>query len=247
MVKIKKLRMWMLQASCLFVLFALTSCGPNTRQIIRMQALEEGVGNPTTIPELQEAIRRYQNRIEDIVQADVRTGLWYKILATRYLDNKMYKEALENFRMAIEYFPDNQNLYYYVGVCAGYMAKSSLDYNATGDALTRQRYFALSESAYKRAIELEPRYSRALYGLAILYVFELERSAEAIPLLELVLEIEKRHVDAMFVLARAWFMLNEDEKAIELYDRIQSVSTDARRRAEAADNKQLVLDQLYAR
>lgn len=247
MVKIKKFRMWMLQASCLFVLFALTSCGPNTRQIIRMQALEEGVGNPTTIPELQEAIRRYQNRIEDIVQADVRTGLWYKILATRYLDNKMYKEALENFRMAIEYFPDNQNLYYYVGVCAGYMAKSSLDYNATGDALTRQRYFALSESAYKRAIELEPRYSRALYGLAILYVFELERSAEAIPLLELVLEIEKRHVDAMFVLARAWFMLNEDEKAIELYDRIQSVSTDARRRAEAADNKQLVLDQLYAR
>ncbi len=247
MVEIKKLRMWMIQASCLFVLFALTSCGPNTRQIIRMQALEEGVGNPTTIPELQEAIRRYQNRIEDIVQADVRTGLWYKILATRYLDNKMYKEALENFRMAIEYFPDNQNLYYYVGVCAGYMAKSSLDYNATGDALTRQRYFALSESAYKRAIELEPRYSRALYGLAILYVFELERSAEAIPLLELVLEIEKRHVDAMFVLARAWFMLNEDEKAIELYDRIQSVSTDARRRAEAADNKQLVLDQLYAR
>ena len=78
-------------------------------------------------------------------------------------------------------------------------------------------------------------------------MFELERSAEAIPLLELVLEIEKRHVDAMFVLARAWFMLNEDEKAIELYDRIQSVSTDARRRAEAADNKQLVLDQLYAR
>lgn len=244
---IKKVRLWVLQVVCLFMGVLFISCGPNTRQIIRMQALEEGVGNPTTIPELQEAIRRYQHRIEDIVQADVRTGLWYKILATRYLDNKMYKEALENFRMAIEYFPDNQNLYYYVGVCAGYMAKASLDYNATGDALTRQRYYALSESAYKRAIELEPRYSRALYGLAILYVFELERSAEAIPLLELVLDIEKRHIDAMFVLARAWFMLNEDEKAIELYDRIQSVSTDARRRAEAAENKQMVLDQLYAR
>jgi len=228
------------------IIFVFTSCGPNTRQIIRMQALEEGVSNPTTIPELTEAIRRYQDRIEDIVQADIRTGLWYKILATRYLDNKMYKEALENFRMAIEYFPDNQNLYYFVGVCAGYMAKASLDYNATGDAVTRQRYLALSESAYKRAIELEPRYSRALYGLAILYVFELERIAEAIPFLELVLEIEKRHVDAMFVLARAWFMLNEDEKAIELYDRIQSVSTVEHRRAEAAKNKQLVLDLLYA-
>ena len=156
------------------------------------------------------------------MNSDIRVGIWYKILATRYLDNKMYAKALENFRIATQYYPDNQNLYYYVGLCAGYISKSALDYELTGTDRARQAYLDLSESAYKRAIELEPRYFRALYGLGVLYVFERDEPEKAIPLLETAIDVEKRNTDAMFILARAYYSSGRYEEAVALYDRILS-------------------------
>lgn len=228
----------------IFVMF-MASCGPNTAVVRRMQALEEGVDSPTTIEELTEAIDKYQYRIEDILNADIRTGIWYKILATRYLDNKMYGKALENFRTAIEYYPTNQNLYYYVGLCAGYMAKSALDYELTGTNREQSRYYELSESAYKRAIELEPRYVRALYGLSVLYVFELSRPQDAIPHLEKIMEIEKRNLDAMFIYARALYETGEYDTSVEIYDRIIKETRDENTKARAEENKAFVLGQAY--
>ncbi len=226
-------------------LLSLVSCGPNTNQIRRMQALEEGVSSPTTIEELEAAIKKYQARIEDILNADIRVGVWYKILATRYLDNKMYAKALENFRMATEYFPDNQNLYYYVGLCAGFLSKSALDYDLTGTDRERLRYLDLSESAYLRAIEIEPRFVRALYGVGVLYVFERDEPAKAIPLLETAIDVEKRNTDAMFVLARAYYAAGRAEDAVDMYDRIIKVTGSEDRKKEAETNKAFVLGQSY--
>lgn len=228
-----------------FTFFIITACGVNTNQVRRMQSLEEGVDSPTTIEELTEAIGKFQKRAEDLINTDIRLGTWYKIVATRYLDNRMYGKALENFRLAIDYYPTNQNLFYYVGVCAAYMAKASLDFDATGSELERNRYYALSESAYKRAIEIEPRYERALYGLSILYVFEFNTPEKAIPYLELIMDIEKRNLDAMFVLARAYYSTGNFEGAVSLYDRIISTSKDKARQAEAEENKSIVLEQMY--
>lgn len=225
-------------------LFAV-SCGPNTNYIRRIQALEEGVDNPTTIAELDEAIGKYQKRVEDVLNADIRTGMWYKILAIRYMDNGMYAKALENFRTAIQFYPTNQNLYYYVGVCAGYLAKASLDFNATGSSAERTRYLGLAESAYLRAIELEPRYVRALYGVSVLYVFEMEKPEEAIRHLSVVLEVEKKNVDAMFILARAYFVTGKAEEAVSLYDAILNLTKDEKKRQSARDNKAFVLEHAY--
>lgn len=229
----------------IFISLLISSCGPNTAVVRRMQALEEGVDSPTTIEELTEAIDKYQHRIEDVLNADIRIGIWSKILATRYLDNKMYGKALDSFRTAIEYYPTNQNLYYYVGLCAGYMAKSALDYELTGTNRDQVRYYELSESAYKRAIELEPRYVRALYGLSVLYVFELGRPQDAIPHLEKIMEIEKRNIDAMFIYARALYETGEYDISVEIYDRIIDETRDAATRARAEENKAFVLGQAY--
>jgi tetratricopeptide (TPR) repeat protein len=240
-----KKRIFLLISFSVFTGFLFFSCGPDTKTIRRMQVIEEHVDNPTTVAELTDAITKYQRRIEDVLNADTRIGMWYKILAIRYLDTGMYGKALENFRTAIEYYPTNQNLYYYVGVCAGYMAKASLDYDATGASSERGRYLALAESAYLRALELEPRYARSLYGLSILYVFELNEPAKAIPLMERFMEIETKDYDAMFVLARAYYMTGEIEKATAIYDKILSTTKDEKRRAEAEENKALVLQEGY--
>jgi len=232
---------------CVIFVALLVSCGPDTNTIRRMQSIEEGVASPTTIAELTDAIKKYQNRIEDVLNADIRVGLWYKILASRYLDNKLYGKALENFRSAVEYYPTNQNLFYYIGICAGFMAKASLDYDVKGTTVERDRYFALAESAYLRAIELDPKYTRALYGLSVLYVFELNTPDKAIQNLKLVLEIEKQNIDAMFVLARAYYSTGSIDESIALYDKIIATTKDATKITEAKNNKALVMKEAYGK
>lgn len=226
-------------------LFLFSSCGVSNKRIIRMQKMEEGVGSPTTIEELKTAIEKYDARIADLQLSQSQVGIWYKILGTRYLDNKMYGEALKAFQSALQYYPDNQNLYYYVGICAGYMSHTALDYNATGNMEQKYNYLKLAETAYLRAIEIEPRYSRALYALSVLYVYELDEPAKAIPYLEKVLDIEKKHTDAMFVLARAYYSTYEFDKAVKMYDKIISVTTSDKKKADAEANKKIVLDASY--
>jgi tetratricopeptide (TPR) repeat protein len=230
------------------IFFSLALCavlagcgGVDTKTIKRMQLLEEGVSGPTTVEELKGAIEKYGRRVEDVSMAQAQIGVWYKILATRYLDNEMYGEALKTFQKAIEFYPSNSNLYYYVGLCAGYMAKSALDYNAAGNTSAKYNYLKLSESAYLRALELEPRYARALYGISVLYVFELDESEKAIPHLEKLLTIDTKHLDAMFVLARAYYSTYRFDEAVSVYDRIIGFAPQDRKN-DALENKRIVLE-----
>ena len=224
----------------------LVSCGGvSNKTIIRHQKLEEGVESPTTIEELKDAIKKYQERIADVQLAQSQIGIWYKILGTRYLDNKMYGEALKCFQEALTYYPDNQNLYYYVGVCAGYMSHAAMDYNASGTNEVKYNYLKLAEEAYLRAISIEDRYVRALYGLGVLYVFELDEPEKAIPHLEKALSIDTKNLDTMFVLARAYYSSYEFDKSIEIYDRIIETTKSEDTKKTAEENKKIVLDASY--
>ena len=227
------------------IIALLSSCGVSNKRIIRLQKMEERVGNPTTIEELTDAIAKYDERIADLQLSEQQVGIWYKILGTRYLDNKMYGKALESFQTALQYYPDNQNLYYYVGVCAGYMSHTALDFDASGNMEKRLNYLKLAESAYIRAITIEERYARALYALGVLYVFELDESDKAIPYLEKLLTIETRHIDGMFVLARAYYSNSEFDKAAALYDKIIATTKSPEKKAEAEANKKIVLNVSY--
>lgn len=227
---------------CVFVLL---SCGPSVKSVKRLQFMEERVSSPNTLEELETAVSKFEKRVLDITEANSQIGIWYKMIATRYLDKGMYNEALKALEKAVLYYPANQNLYYYIGVSAGFMAKASLDFDATGDLSKAQQYLKLSESGYKRAIELEPGYVRSLYGLSVLYLFDLDQPEDAIPLLEKALSIETKHYDAMFLLARAYYMSYEFEKAIEVYDKIIALKPSDQRVREAEENKKIVLDALY--
>lgn len=228
------------------VVVLFSSCGVSNKTVIRHQKMEEGVSNPTTIEELKDAISKYQERVADIQMANSQIGIWYKILGTRYLDTKMYGEALKCFQEALKYYPNNQNLYYYVGVCAGYMSHAALDFGGTGSTELKYNYLKLAEDAYLRAIQIEDRYVRALYGIGVLYVFELDEPEKAIPHLEKLLTIDTRNIDAMFVLARAYYCNYEFDKSADMYDKIINTTKSAETKATAEDNKKIVLDAAYS-
>ena len=115
-----------------------------------------------------------------------------------------------------------------------------------GSTAEKFNYLKLAESAYLRAIELENRYVRALYGLGVLYVFELDECDKAIPYLETASSIETRNTDIMFVLARAYYVEGKYDSAVEVYDKIISISKSDQKKKEAEANKKIVLDTAYA-
>ena len=55
----------------------LVSCGGvSNKTVIRHQKMEEGVDNPTTIEELKDAIKKYQERVADVQLAQSQIGIW---------------------------------------------------------------------------------------------------------------------------------------------------------------------------
>ncbi len=227
------------------VLALFIGCPKSNKTIIRYQKMEEKVDHPTTIEELKDASAKYENRVADIQLANQQIAIWYKMLGTRYVDAKMYGEALKCFQKALEFYPNNQNLYYWVGVCAGYMSHAAMDFGGTGSTEMRMNYLKLAEDAYSRAIQIDDRFVRALYGLSVIYVFELGESEKAIPLLEKVMEIETKDFNAMFVLARAYYENYEFDKAVKIYDKIISLTKAADIVNAAQDLKKQVLDASY--
>lgn len=219
----------------LLLILILGNCNKVT-SIRRLQELEEGVSNPNTEAELKDAIRKYEKRVDDIIIAEERVGIWYKILGSRYMDQKMYKKALKAFQSALEYYPENPNLFYQAGLAASLTAKNSLDFELTGTDIEKKRYFALAVSAYTRALEIDPKHAKAVYALSVLYIFELNRPAEAIPILEKITEWEKKPIDHLFLLGAAYYMTGENEKAIAVYERIIEISSSAEKKAQAESN-----------
>jgi tetratricopeptide (TPR) repeat protein len=196
---------------------------------------------PATVADLRKAISLYEKKIDEHVRDAAQVGVYWKILGSRLMsDKKMYGEALEALENAARYYPEDETVHYLIGMCAGTLAKSEY-FTQTQEA----EHFRVAEAAYKRAVEIVPRYAKALYGLSVLYVFELGRAEEAIPLMETFLDINKSDTDGMFVLARAYYAAGEYEKSIELYERIAGITKNKEVKANAESLKQQVMEIWY--
>ncbi|MDR2158739.1 MAG: tetratricopeptide repeat protein [Treponema sp.] len=212
----------------------------------KIAELSPGGGPPETIEGLRAAIAAYEEQIELNVKEGAQTGVYWKILATRLADRGMHRDALDALERAIYFNGEEPTLFYLTGISAAVAAKSSLDFPGVKNGEdARNRYFALAESAHLRAIELDPGYSRPRYAIGILYVFELDRPAEAIPHLRRYLELMSTDTDAMFTLARAYYVTGDTQSAVELYDRIITTTKDKTKKEEALRNREFVLGQNY--
>ncbi len=199
-------------------------------------------GASEDLDELRQVIAEHEAEIEACVNVSAAAGMYWKVLATRLLDRGLYSQALMALEKAIGYYPADASLQYSVGLAASYIAKGSQDFDLSGANLRRDEYLALAESAHSRAIKLETNYARPLYALGVLYVFEMNRPSEAIPILERYLELRRNDADALFLLAAAHYINGEETEAVALYDAIIETSQDPKRRAEAEANKQAIME-----
>jgi len=191
--------------------------------------------SPETIDDLKKAIALYEKQIELNVKMGVQTGTYWKILAIRLADSKQHKEAVDAFERALYYNGDDPTLFYLTGESASVAAASTLNFN-NNSAAERERYLDLAESAYLRSIDLDPTYAKPKLGLGILYTFDMDRPADALPHLERFMQIAPNDISGMFVSARAYYMTENFDRAIELYNRIIAKTKDPKVKAEAQNN-----------
>ncbi|HPE89118.1 MAG TPA: tetratricopeptide repeat protein [Spirochaetia bacterium] len=226
----------------------LSSCGGEDKNFIeRMFDLESRSSKdapPSTIEELKDGIRRYGDEVEKTAAAMEKVGTYWRMLAVRYLDKGLYGDAYDAAMKALRHYPDSSGVYYISGMSAAFLSKTAAA-QPGGGATSRAEWLAAAEGAYRRSIEIEPRNTKALYGLAVLYTFELEDHEAAIAPIEALLGIETKNVDAMFVYARALYGSGRLEEAVDVYDRIIATTRVDEKKLQAADNKKRILDELY--
>ncbi|GMO62081.1 MAG: tetratricopeptide repeat protein [Termitinemataceae bacterium] len=185
---------------------------------------------PKTIEDLQKAISQYEAAQEMHIKTASQTGVYWKILSSRFSDKGMYVQAVDALTRAIEYSPIDETLHYMLGLNAAYVAKSSY---ANGQ---HQRYLDMSLAAYKRAIELAEDYTQAHYAIAVLYIYELNESEEGIKHLTSYMKARSNDPDAMMMMARAQYMIGSLSEAVDWYQRSIPLCKDDEKKREAENN-----------
>jgi tetratricopeptide (TPR) repeat protein len=193
---------------------------------------------PSTPEELEATVRKYRKIVEEKVDAGSREAYYLRLLGSAYLARRMYGEALKAFEASVALTPANAPLFYYMGLCSGYVGKSL---TGPDDAQKSRSYILAAEKNHLRALEIDPAYARSMYALAVLYAFELGRPAEAVPLAERYLEINTEDDGARFVLARAFFLTGRIDDAVSAYGVIEEKSKNPRSREDAKRNREAIL------
>ena len=209
-----------------------SSCGnaKNRRDLaVRMAAEEGAAAGDERIAELKGKIASVDAQVEKTLEGVRDKATYWRLLGLKYMDYQMWGEALKAFDEAAQITPEYAVLLYNRGLCAGQMALSA---DVPG---ARSAYIDRAEANYRRAVAVDPRYTPALYGLAVLLVFERNNPAEAVDLLDDFLAIERSDVSARFLLARCYVQLGRSEDALILYGEIIKLTEDDTEKSKAED------------
>jgi cytochrome c-type biogenesis protein CcmH/NrfG len=232
-------------AAGLAVLLALGATGCSRRQGFYLEELRktEAEGGAQAgerrIAELEAGIRKYRQEVERKVRASDQLGVYYRMLAVRYMELGMFQQAFGALEEARKIYPENPILSYYAGICAARLGQ------AQAEAEERRQWLERAERLYRRALALDPQHSDTLYALAVLYVYELARPREAETLLVRLLEREKRNADALFLLGGVYYGLGRLEEAREVYRRLEGLGLPEDRRRQAEANLKTIEEELH--
>ena len=221
----------------------LSGCDRGDRGFLRELTRIEGASSyggeepsQERIEELKQEISKYRSIVEEKVEAAGQLGTYHKMLGLAYMDEQMFGPALEQLERAISIQSENAVLFYHAGVCSAQIAK------ATVDEQKQQQLFEDAENYYIRSIELDPERNDANYALGVLYVFELDKPAEARPHLQQMVEDEPKNDRVYMVLARSLAATGNVDRAVELYDQAAELTSNEELRRAALRNREALME-----
>lgn len=214
---------------------------PYLEPVLEMQGPAGGQAGDADarIRETRRAIARYRREVERTVKASGQLEIYYKMLAVAYMQQGMFQPAYEALREATAIQSTNPILSYYAGLCAGNLSKAQVE------RAEREQWLQRAEGHYRRALDLDPGYTDALFALAVVYVFELERPREAVGLLERLLQRESRDMEAWMLLGNAYYRSGRPEDALGAFREVAERSGLAAQREEAQANARRIQEELH--
>lgn len=229
-----------------FVLLA--GCDSESRNLLRRifdREEQMRIGSsPTTIEELKQAIAISDAEVQRTVAANEKVGTYWRLLANRYLERNLFRDAYDAAIKALYYYPSNSGLYYIAGLSAAYLSRAA-EADIRSGAPGRDNWLKVAEAAYLNGLKFNDRAHLNMYALATLYAFELDRPEDALAQLERYMKIIAEDIDAHFLYARTLYVLGRYQDAVDVYDRIMQISRIKDRRDQAAANKKQILEQMY--
>jgi len=224
------------------MLVYLSSCGSDDRQLLERLSQMEGDGttaydieNDENYRELKKDIDKYRKIIDKKIDAAEKLGTYYKLIGLKYLDYSMYELALESFQEALAIYPENPNVLYNAGLASARLSKTE------GSESESYRLLVQAERYYKASLLVNDRFSSPMYGLAILYVYEMDQPELAIPLMEVYNTIQKSSMNGRFLLAAAFFASGREGEAVDTYNSIIESSEDSVEVESARSNRNSIL------
>ena len=225
----------------LIVLFLAGGCSERRMDYLSKLRIFEDEGysdqgvSEDQIATLEEEIVRLEGSVEELVSSVRELGTFYKMAATDFFDGGNYLPALEYFEKAIPLQTENHVLPYYAALSAVNLGI------AHADAATRSQYLEKGEFYYLRALDLKSNYSDSMYGLAVLYLYELDRPLDSLEYIEEYLAIKKSNIRGRFVKAGALVQLGDREAALDEYQWILENSDDSEEQRQARGNLESLL------
>ncbi|KGM43025.1 hypothetical protein JY97_10090 [Alkalispirochaeta odontotermitis] len=183
-----------------------------------MGAEEGQAGNRERISELKSDIRRAESQVEKTIESVREKGTYWRLLGLKYMDYGMWGEAAAAFDEVVKIYPEHAFPLYNRALSLGQLSLSA------DTQEQRMAYLLRAEQGYRRAISIDPRFTPAMYALAVLLVFEFDNMLEARNLLENYLEIERSDINARFLLAQVHIEFGDDKEALSLYGEIREIA-----------------------
>ncbi|RPJ07738.1 MAG: hypothetical protein EHM28_06150 [Spirochaetaceae bacterium] len=182
----------------------------------------------------EQQIEYYTSRIEagKNLPSGADKKVYYDYAAIMLMQKKLYSDAYANLQESLKLSPDNTFLLYYSGYCAGLIGKAIRPDNESEG----MDWLGKAVKYYQQALKTDPDYIDALYGISIIYVYELGQPEMAIPSLLHIKEQSKENVDALFVLAAAYTMTENYRAAIAEYTEIEKITSSDEKKKAATDN-----------
>jgi Tfp pilus assembly protein PilF len=229
-------------ALVVLLMSSLLGCGPNREQVRReaedTRKLGEAylnAGNPTAA--LKEFLKAEENDPDNhILQND---------LGLAYMGKNRVELAIPHFRRAVElkpdYAPGKNNLGYaylrneqYDAAIAVFedvsqdllYATPQYPFAGLGTAYYHKGQFELARKNYLKALNINPRYPSALWGLGRTEL-AMGDIADGIESLEKAVALAPNFTDAWFDLGRAYRQSGADDKALAAYEKVVSLAPDS--------------------
>lgn len=187
------------------------------------------------IEELRADIRELEDAVDEQQRRLSRIASYHKLLGQELMNAEMYGPALDALQRAMELQTENAVLYYLAAVSAARSARSVV---IAGE---EERRLALAERLYREALSIQPEYHEALYGLAVLLAFELDRPEEALEFSRRLASLETGDPSVRFLLANILVRVGEVEEAAEVYGELARSAPAAEQRDRAARNREALL------